>query len=1305
MRFFRLQSTVLAFSLLALSVLVSRPVSYGQGDTSSMTGTVADQSGATVAGATVTLTNPTTGAKFTVKASADGSYRFSNIPPGQGYVATFTAQGFSPYTVKDIYLTVSNVRTQNATLTVGANVSTIEVTASNSEVTIDTTTPTIGNTFDVQQLNNLPVQQRNDPTALFSLQPGVTDQGAVAGARVDQNYVTLDGMDVNDLSNGNSFQSNSGAGISEGFSGSIVGHAPIDSIEEFHGNVAGIESTTGAGSGGQFQLVTKSGTNKFHGNLHEYHRDPSFVANTWFGNNSGIARNHLIQNQFGGNIGGPVLRDKLFFFFNYDESRIISGAVQQRTVPLASLRAGTITYCTGNTNCNTTNSKTKAQVAAFDPAGIGESSTWANNPNPNSAKFDPSKGNTGFLARFPQSNNSNTGDGLNTGGYAFNAPANNYLTTYVTRVDYNLSQSMKVFARFNIARQDAVDAPNQFAGDPATSSFVDRSYAFVVGHTWVIGSNKTNRVFLGETVQKKGNGNTYNPMGSTFFTFGDGADTVPVPSSLYINPSSSANRVPIEQLGDDFSWTRGNHTWMVGGTLKDILAHDTTTQDYNTTEVGLGGQVFSLCGPVTVAGAECGKTEGVNNPSLRPDDIDTNNAGNWDQTLPFLLGRIGNVQSDYNFNAKGQALAQLTGDQRFYRYYQTQLYLQDAWKVLPSLTVSWGLAYQYYTVPYETRGLESVERITFDQYMQARVQQSSLSQTGPLAVPLIAYYLGGKGNGPSAPGLYGPEWRNIAPHVGFSWNPGFDKKTVINGGSGILYDRTVINAIQRLQDSYSYLFQQTKSTSEGISGDSYDSIKNDPRLDSKNAITAVPLSPPPTPAAPYQPFTSGGIPFGLSNGLAFNETIDPSLKTPYSITYNFGLQRQMPWDTVLKVSYSGRLGRRLLSQADANQVVEFPDPVSGQLFSAAFAALTTQKRAKVATGNVITQPWFENVLEPGLGASYGFANNTQFLYAAIGGLVKNGDFGDFAQALSDLADNNTGAPGTPANVGMGAQFSENSFHGNKGFSTFNGLLVSFQKNASHGLQFDFNYTWSHSIDNVSLFASGQGDTGIGGGGLICDDLLPRECRGSSDYDVRQIVSADANYLLPFGTGKMFFGTASHVANEIIGGWSLSGIIDRHTGYPWQTSTSAFVASYSNDAPAILTGNPALAQPKLTKVPGGGVSMFANPAQAAKQFSGPLGFTIGPRNSMRGPGYFNLDAGLAKDFPIIGERLVMKFRADAFNVLNHPNFQVPAENVFNGYDQTDILQGSHFGQVSFQENPEVNLNSGARVLQVSLRAEF
>src|SRR6202453_3776933 len=202
--------------IFAMLVLTSLHVCYGQ-DVSGMTGEVTDSSGAAVTGATVTLNNAATGLQFTATTNAQGVYRFAEVPPGQGYEATFTAAGFVPVNIKGIYLNVATIRTQNATLAVGAQSQVVEVTASNSEVTIDTTTATIGNTFDVQQLNSLPVQQRNDPTALFTLQPGVTDTGSVTGARVDQNNITVDGLDVNDFATGGAVQSNSGSGISTGF--------------------------------------------------------------------------------------------------------------------------------------------------------------------------------------------------------------------------------------------------------------------------------------------------------------------------------------------------------------------------------------------------------------------------------------------------------------------------------------------------------------------------------------------------------------------------------------------------------------------------------------------------------------------------------------------------------------------------------------------------------------------------------------------------------------------------------------------------------------------------------------------------------------------------------------------------------------------------------------------------------------------------------------------------------------------------------------------------------------------------------
>jgi hypothetical protein len=187
---------------------------------------------------------------------------------------------------------------------------------------------------------------------------------------------------------------------------------------------------------------------------------------------------------------------------------------------------------------------------------------------------------------------------------------------------------------------------------------------------------------------------------------------------------------------------------------------------------------------------------------------------------------------------------------------------------------------------------------------------------------------------------------------------------------------------------------------------------------------------------------------------------------------------------------------------------------------------------------------------------------------------------------------------------------------------------------------------------------------------------------------------------------MFFATVPHLADEVIGNWDLSGVAFFHTGEPWSTSSLAFVASYSNDAPAIFIGSdPSVIKNQVTKLPGGGVSDFSNARLAASSFEGPVGFQIGPRNQMTGPRFFNADMGLQKTFPMYKEAVNLKFRADAFNVLNHPNFASPVNNAYNGFDQTDILQRSGFGKISSTVSPPGNLNSGARVLQLALRLEF
>jgi len=271
---------------------------------------------------------------------------------------------------------------------------------------------------------------------------------------------------------------------------------------------------------------------------------------------------------------------------------------------------------------------------------------------------------------------------------------------------------------------------------------------------------------------------------------------------------------------------------------------------------------------------------------------------------------------------------------------------------------------------------------------------------------------------------------------------------------------------------------------------------------------------------------------------------------------------------------------------------------------------------------------------------------------------------------------------------MGSQFSEFTYYTNKGISNYHGLRATLHKNMNRGLSFDLNYTWSHSIDNVSVIANAPA---IGGYGFICDVVRPQLCRGNSDFDVKHYFNGNFLWEIPVGRGKQYMSTAPYWLNEAIGGWSISGLPSWHTGNAYFATTSAFVAGYANSAPAILVGPKSDLKMSIHKGSDGTLWAFkSEDAPATNDFVGPIGFQIGSRNSLRGPSYFNLDLGLGKAFPVYKEGVILKFRADAFNALNHPSFGLPTNDITESSDA--------FGVITATSNT-------ARVLQLALRLEF
>jgi hypothetical protein len=1208
-------------------------------DVAGITGVITDPAGAVIPGVAVTLQNPSTGAVYTGVGNAEGSYTLNEIKPGPGYTITFTKDGFKPTTITGVYMNVDSTRTQNVKLSVGTVSQTVVVSATNQDVTLNTTDATIGNNFQVQDLNNLPVEDRSNPSALFYQQPGVTLSGAVTGAREDQTNVTLDGLEVNDEATGNF--------------GNIVGNAPVDSVQEFRGVTAGPLSSAGQGGGGQFELVTRGGTNSFHGALVEYHRDTDLEANNWFNNNESpvVPRPPLIRNQFGGNIGGPVLRNRLFFFFDYNSRRDTLSNLEDRTVPLDSYRGGNVSYCNSESTPTSCSISTldPTQVAALDPAGIGYDQALLTLMN----------------ARYPHANDltGDVGDSVNTAGFRFDAPFPYVENDFVQRVDYNLNDKMKVWGRGTFTRTTGTESAIDFPGDPTSFPFYDQSYAYVVGHSWTLGTNKLNTASYGETFENYQFPSIYNPQGVN--QFGYNGLTGPYPGGN----NSQLRTYPIPAVRDDFSWEKGKHSFTFGGTFKWETPNEFAAENFNFVSVGVTGNTnFTALAP-----------------NLRPGDISSDWTTIYDNSYSTALGAIAEVSSNFNYNNKGVAQPQGTGLDLIYRYYETEVYFGDTWKLTPNFALSYGVRYQNYTVPYETKGDQSISNVNFAGYWADRVQQSQQGLEGNSVLPFIQYTLGGKAN--NAAGYYQPANKNFAPRLAFAYTPDSDKKTVFSGGAGIIYDHSIINALQFQQLQTSYLFEANNVTLFGTGGDPTSTLMTAPRF---SGIASAPPPPAaPSVATPFTPFVSGGVPYGLPDG-EFNITIDPNLKTPYYLQFNFGMQHEFPKGFLLKADYVGRLGRRLLAEADASQLIEFPDNtgLSNQTMSQAMAGMTTQLRANKSLGalddilSLGPQPWFEDVIAPGVGVANGFANNTQLIAYYAYPYPQRGDFADTMYVLSTLGV-------LPPNVAMPAQFAADTMWTNKGSSSYGGMLVTLHKNAGYGLQFDLNYTWSHSIDNVSVVANS-----IAGGmgfGFICDIARPRECRGNSDFDVTNYFNGNFIFELPFGRGKSVAANVPYWLNEAVGGWSISGLPSWHTGNAYSASSNAFVAGFANNAPATLLGSIGLLKAKINGGQGAGLQAFSDPGAALAAYTGPTGFNIGQRNNLRGPGWFNIDLGLGKTFPVYEDKVNLKFRVDAFNATNHPSFNEPT---------TDITQSSGvpFGTIS-------STASTARVLQGALRLEF
>ncbi|HLH32912.1 MAG TPA: carboxypeptidase-like regulatory domain-containing protein, partial [Terriglobia bacterium] len=1210
--------------------------------TSSVTGIVTDVSGGVMPAVTVRLLDTKTGTETTQRTNDKGLYLFTGVNPGSGFQLSFSKEGFATLTTPLLAVPVGITTTQNVRMDVGGV--TASVSVEDSATRLNLIDASVGNVITSEQVQSLPALLRETPIALMGLQAGVSfnplgstsnnTNGAVTGARTDQNNVTLDGIDVNDQAGGFAF--------------AIIGNAPVESVQEFRSVTAVPDSLLGRSSGAEVILVTKSGTNTFHGSLYEYNRTAATAANDFFNNKSHVPTPALTRNQYGGSLGGPIRKDKLFFFFNYEGRKDRRASAQSRTVPLDNFRNGSLGYilngndaagkpCTSSARANDPITgaciayAAPAQLAAMDPAKIGINTALL----------------TALNAQYPHANDLTGGDGINTGLFRFNAPVTIDDGNYVGRMDYHATDRQTLFGRVNAAPGKSTQTVQQFPTQPTAQYFARGDYTFSIGHNWVIDPTMVNQLTIGLSRQDNQFLTTYRPSAPNSISFSGTLFTSPLPSL-----SSQTRVVPTWTYKDTLSKTIGRHSLDMGGVVRPITSRTSNTNAFNFLSIGAGA-TLSL-GAATVNGQP--------NP-LRPANIlnVTGSQNEWDSVFAAVLGRFATQSANFNYDQTAvNALPLGSSALRSFRTNEMEFYFQDTFRMRRDLTLLYGVRWSYYASPYETHGFESVPSLGLSQLFAMRQATASAGIGGNTAVPNTSYDLGGKIN--HGADFFKPTYKNFGPRVSLAWSPSYnagplkylfgENKSSVRLGASIVNDR--ISAFTFIADQSGYLFSDSSGTAFG-QADPTAALQKDPRFQS---LTSSPVAlTAPVHSRPVVPYVTNGVPQGEGQD-QFNYAVDPNFKTPYEYVFNFGIQRQLPWNLTLEADYVGRSAHRLFTEADAAQIVNFRDPASGQYLISAFAPIETAVQNNTVS-SLPNQPWFENQMNLAIAQIQGAGKTCQSLFGrsctqqvAVGTTANSVRIGSLSNVVRTLNTNNLLLP----NVGLYGQFSADDYVSSLGASNYNGLLVIVRKRLSQGLNLDFNYTLSHAIDNQSSVVNTVS------GGTLCDLSNLRVCRGNSDYDVRHQITSDWVYQLPFGRNQYIASKIPAWANQIIGGWSVSGITSWRTGLPISFSPGDTPISRTVSGHGVFTGDMSLLKQSLHNTGTGSsqvLQFFADPTATAAAITSPMGGFDGNRNILRAPGFWVVDAAVLKNFKLPWhETHNVQFRAEAFNLFNHENFGNP-----------------------------------------------
>jgi len=1243
-----------------ICILSIAPVAFGQNANTSLRGVVKDPNGALVPGAKITITNQANGQVLAAVSNSGGEYAFAQVSPAK-YSLTVAALGFGEQT-KTAELLVNQPATIDFTLSVQANMVTVDVSA--SAQTLNVTDASLGNSASNELIQALPSETRNVPD-LLSLQPGVlylptmgggdSRSGAVNGGRSDQGNITLDGVDDNDQV--------------AGFAFTGVLRETQDSVEEFRVTTSSSNADEGRSSGAQVSMVTKSGTNKFHGAAYEYNRPTITVANDWFNKqaqlDSGLANvpGKLIRNIFGGAVGGPIFKDKLFFFGNYEGSRLAESQEVTQTVATAAYAAGNLTYQNAGGSNEVLN---PGQVAVLDAAcSVCNTAAYPNPPGPNPNAL-------GYFNSMPLANGSEEGDGVNEGSYSFASPNPARLNTSIGRIDWVPSDKHRIFVRGNLQKDvgtpGSTTSTEQFPGQSPANLHEDNTKGITAGDTWTISPNMINDLRYGYVRQ----GFSNRGVGA-----GDYVDfrflSTPTAESR-----TTINSVPVNNIVDNLNITKGKHSVEIGGNWR--LIHQNNASDQNSFN-GASTNPYWL-GGVAPSPADLG--QGFGNSYLI--------------AYANLVGVIPSVTDDYNYQITSSSSASLLADGaplvRHFKANEFEYYIQDAWRPLPNLTLTFGIRHSILQTPWETTGQQITPTIdTHTWYLQ----RESAAAQGQIYEPDLSF----SPSGPyyNTPGYYPKSKNNIAPRFAVAYSP--DAKTSIRAGAGIYYDHfgeALVNNFDQ-HGSFGVSSQITNPASVY-------QTETAPRFVSRNTLpfnNGIGAS---TETFPYAPADYNAL---ISTGL------DSRMKTPYSESFDLSVQRELPGGFTLEADYVGRLGRHLLQDLDLAEPTDFQDPGGGGDYYAAGSQLSKLVDANGGYSPASTAgcncnqyaqvpaiQYFEDMFPWMAGFDYPGETATQAIYsdewnpsrANLGATTALIDLDLFCGTAYQNPYSGQYNP-YPCPSNFTSRFWQYQFASlfslsTMGMSYYNAGQVTLRHPMSHGLQLDVSYTLSQSLDMGS--DAERNPALVSNFSIIYNTWKPGLNRAPSDFDTRHLVTVDYVYQLPFGRGKQLLGNANKLTDAILGGWQLSGILRSTSGLPFSLSEPGYTTNWTYGSNAVVTAPVKMRRhfdqngdPQFFDAP----DTINNGVTTGTPIRLPYPGEAGERNNFRGDGYFDLDSGVAKSWKF-GEFGALKFAWEVYNVTNTVRF--------DPFSIGGQLTGGNLGVAS-------SLLSSPRRMQFSLRYDF